>query len=59
MTDTARNKPVDTNEPHFGDLRKRAFLRRLVAYRAQGDGDSNRAGLRYTGAQLSPESIAT
>jgi len=32
---TACSAPVDTDEPHFGDLRKFAFLRRLTAYRAK------------------------
>jgi hypothetical protein len=56
---TARNKPLDTNEPHFGDLRKRAFLRRLIAYRAQGNVDTNEAGLRRVQTSLAARSIAT
>jgi hypothetical protein len=30
-----RNLPVDRHESHCGDLRKLAFLHRLLAYRAR------------------------
>jgi hypothetical protein len=40
------------SEPHFGDLRKRAYLRRLAAYRQQ---TQTRAALRASLSQTTPK----
>ncbi|MCB1775425.1 MAG: hypothetical protein KDI88_17565 [Gammaproteobacteria bacterium] len=56
---TASLSPVDATEPHFGDLRKGAFLRRLNAYRAKTGDETGKAGYQYANACLAVEPLIT